>query len=299
MKQRKLIHPGKPNQALYWLAGVLVLVLNRLRYAIKGYQNPRPIAASEIEKHLDYDRQTVHHLTSAYSHYTGKASVKGKSILELGPGPDLGAGLLWLDQGVSEYTAIDANPLVKDTKTEFYKRLLSKTAYPLSLQTSLDKVFTDEPERLRYICEPSFDLSQVWTESIDIIFSQAAFEHFTDIEKTIDQMSQKVQSGAVFIAEIDFMTHSRGLREKDPLNIYRYSPALYSLGKFKGQPNRRRPNDYVQALQRAGWTNIQVIPIEVLDTAYVHAIRKQLDPTFRSPQAEMHTLTAYIMATKI
>ena len=68
-----------------------------------------------------------------------------------------------------------------------------------------------------------FNIVSAFGEStIDMVFSQAAFEHFDDIESTILQLNKVCKSGATFVAEINLKTHSRWIRDKDPDNIYRY-----------------------------------------------------------------------------
>ena len=69
----------------------------------------------------------------------------------------------------------------------------------------------------------------------------------------------------MIVAEVDLMTHSRWIREKDPLNIYRYPQWLYRLFYFRGQPNRVRPSRYREAFQRLGW-NVNITPVSKAKT---------------------------------
>ena len=56
-------------------------------------------------------------------------------------------------------------------------------------------------------------------DSIDFVFSQAAFEHFENIYQTFEQISVITKPGAIMIAVVDLKTHSRWIRDRDPNNI--------------------------------------------------------------------------------
>jgi hypothetical protein len=47
------------KEALYFLAGLAILLMNKIRYAIKGYQTPRPFDLSNIAKAIEYDYSVV------------------------------------------------------------------------------------------------------------------------------------------------------------------------------------------------------------------------------------------------
>ena len=88
---------------------------------------------------------------------------------------------------------------------------------------------------------------------MDIVFSQAAFEHFDDVQRTIQELSAGCSSNAVAIISVDLQTHSRWIRDKDPNNIYRYPDWLYNKFYFKGTPNRVRPYEYKELFEKYGW----------------------------------------------
>ena len=101
---------------------------------------------------------------------------------------------------------------------------------------------------------------------MDIVFSQAAFEHFDNIEATAIQLRKVCNSKALLVIEVDLKTHSRWITQRAPNNIYRYLNSLYNLFRFRGIPNRKRPYEYVNALKRTGSKNIELIPISQQST---------------------------------
>ena len=131
-------------------------------------------------------------------------------------------------------------------------------------------------------------------DSIDLVFSQAAFEHFDDVVRTVEQLSIVCKPGATLVAEIDLKTHSRWIRDKDPNNIYRYSNGVYRAFRFRGIPNRVRPYQYRDIFERHGWVNVCVTPLEQikgLDNS-IFAVNEQ----FRDARNQLELLSVVICA---
>ncbi len=305
----------------YWIAGLFVLIINKVRYFLKGYTNPRGFSIENIDKAISYDFKIVNHWLNFFQNYTKQTSLENKTILELGPGADLGIGLILLFLEAKQYNAIDVNNLIQKTPYSFYTQLFEelksnkflnyqfiKNFYKNSdknkiqqkvkdLEKELNLSYKNQSKKLNYIIEQNFDLSIFKENSIDIFFSQAAFEHFDDIEKTIMQMSKIAKDNAIFIAEIDLQTHSKPLRNLDPLNIYRYPNWLYKILKFPGIPNRKRIYEYKTLLQQNGWQNIQIHPITKVDFKYLYKTKPFLYKDFRILGKEIDILNFIITAT--
>lgn len=284
-------------QLVYVLLGTIVLILNKIRYAVRGYREPRPFAPTDIERAIRYDRSVVQGWCKALKEYA-QQEVIGKCVLELGPGADLGPALFLLDAGAKSYITVDAHRLIDQTPNEFYKVLLADTHHQHELQEELHQTLSGNDHRIKYIVDPEFDLSRLPKHTIDLIFSQAAFEHFSDVEKTIRQLSQIVKPGAVLIAEIDLMTHTGILRERDPLNIYRFPRWLYRLVRYAGMPNRIRPGEYQRLFERNGWTDIAIVPLRTLSTKQLEVVHPHLILQFRDSEAQMDVLSFSLRATR-
>ncbi|SFN65917.1 class I SAM-dependent methyltransferase [Nitrosospira briensis] len=223
--------------AIYWFLGVLFLALAKAKHAIHGYTTPKPF--SDIQRCITYDASIAETWVEELRGFG--ESVRGKRVLELGPGSDLGTGLCLLSHGAASYTAFDRHDLAADVPSEIYT----------GLNTLMGSNFS--PSDLNYVARGDFNM-EVLPQAFDLVVSNAAFEHFDDIERTARQLSKVVTPGAVLCAFIDLQTHSRWIREADPNNIYRYPRWLYRLFYFPGQPNRVRPHEYRQAFERCGWT---------------------------------------------
>lgn len=276
--------------------GLAILFLNKIRYGVRGYREPRPFAPTDTTRAINYDRKVVDGWRKALHDYTG-TGIDGKAVLELGPGADLGPALFLLDAGATRYTTVDANRLVDQTPRHFYNELLKSLSHANEIKAELEKTLSGHDDRIQYVVDPAFDLTKLKASRVDVTVSQAAFEHFSDVEKTIKQLSTVVASGGVLIAEIDLMTHTGLLRGRDPLNIYRYSNLLYRLARFSGIPNRVRPQTYKQLFEGHGWYNVQILPLQTLSSRQVDEIRPGLAQAFRD-DPDMWILTFLLLATK-
>jgi len=107
----------------YWI-GLFFLFLNKIRHSIQGYTNPRPFPITEVKKAIEYDFNVIDQWIKVLDEYSGSKSIlKGKTILELGPGADLGIGIITLMKGARKYNAIDVNNLIDTALEQFYEEL--------------------------------------------------------------------------------------------------------------------------------------------------------------------------------
>jgi hypothetical protein len=284
--------------------GAGILIANKLRKLFEGYTDPRGFSATDLERAITYDASVVTSWEQHLTEYTGKTKpFEKKHVLELGPGADLGIGLLLLDRGAHRYTAFDKHNLIKKTPHALYEQLaasphiMGSAASRANLLSEIDQALRGTSEKIVYRVDPTFAVQTI-TPIVDTIVSQAAFEHFDDVTKLAHDLSAITHSGSVLCAEIDLQTHSRYVREHDPLNIYRYSDWFYNLCAFTGSPNRLRPYEYVGAFEAAGWHKLRVITLQQSDAAYYNRTVPHLAPRFRDSKNDMQTLTCILLATK-
>jgi SAM-dependent methyltransferase len=281
-------------------------MLARAKYALRGYTQSS-YSHEDLEKRAEYDFSVVDNWTKQLQEYTGNHTsevLKNRKILELGPGYDLGVGLYLLARSAAEYNAVDAYNLVESTPEEFYSVFFSRLKTKMNIDTTdlseeLNRLISGNPNRLIYICREDFDVAgAMGARKVDTVFSQAAFEHFDNVEESIRVMSSVCDPGAIFVAVVDLQTHSRWIRQKDPNNIYRYPDWLYGLFRFRGAPNRVRPYQYKNALERYGWKNVTILSDQSLEETKHAATKDYLHKRFTDDKNQMHLLSAWICATK-
>ncbi len=288
------------RNACYFAAGIGFLSLAKAKSIVRGYSTPKPFALTDTERCIDYDLRTVDAWLRALASYSGGA-VAGQHVLELGPGSDLGVGLTLLARGASSYTACDVHDLATRAPGAFYDALLARLQQSVPgtdlalLRQALDGVGRND-SALRYRVLPSFDLTAAAAPgSIDLVFSQAAFEHFDDVDDVVGQLTTVCRPGAVLIAEIDLKTHSRWVRDHDPNNIYRFPDPVYRTFRFRGSPNRMRPYQYRRIFERHGWKAVRITPLTQLDS--VHG-SSGMAGRFTGEENQMEYLTILLSATR-
>lgn len=302
----KYEEPSGLSNGLNYLIGLVFMILNKIRHEFQGYKSARGFSSNLFEKAVSHDLNVVSRWYDYLKKYDEKdEAFQGKKILELGPGADLGVGLFLMAEGAKSYSTMDVHNLVKQTPPEIYAHLfdyLKKAEIEASvieeLQRQLELTNNHKNDRLNYQVTKDFDLSIFDENSFDLIVSNAAFQQFDHPEKSIAQFSRLVKPGAKFIALIDLKTHTRYIKSRDPLNIYRYSDFVYKPLRFKGSPNRMRPYEYESALRSNGWENITIFPRVRLGEEYVKKVSRSLNEKFRDPKNRMQNLTVVICATK-
>jgi len=293
------------REVFMYAAGLAFLTLAKTKNVLRGYSTPKPFPIADIERCIAYDLKVVDEWLVHLAAYSGNTlTVRGKNVLELGPGSDLGVGLYLLAKGAAAYHACDVHDLTQSAPASFYSALFERI---LKIHTECDEKFLrsqldgarpSAASKLRVVVRADFDLLAAFgKESIDLVFSQAAFEHFDDIERTVEQLSAVCKPGATIVAEIDLKTHSRWINAKDPNNIYRYADWIYRTFYFRGIPNRVRPYQYKQAFERHGWTRVSITPIEQTSPSRRGAV--YVADRFRAAENEMNSLSIILCAQKV
>jgi len=300
MAEEIQILPAPPvRNRLHHLAGLAILAANFVRHRIRGYRTPRPTPLTDPDAAYRYSDAVVTNWLSHLERYLRHPlELAGKSALELGPGPDLGTGLVLLGKGLSCYRAIDAHPLLARSPEKLHlglaERAARDTSMPLAQLTDALKRGMEGP--LGYVHDPKLGLEVFGEASFDLILSHAVFEHLDRVKSVIVGLSQVARPGALLVAEIDLQTHTRWIREVDPLNIYRYTRATYRSLRFSGIPNRVRPDDYMELLTRNGWKEVRFFPRRVLPPEYIERVEPTLAKRFRGDFEHLGWLSVVLCA---
>jgi SAM-dependent methyltransferase len=297
-----IIKPPAYNQYFLYGFGLCLRVVNKVRRSIVGYTKPRTFSVGEIERSVSYCIDVVRSWEKELGVYSGRENpFAGADVLEIGPGPDLGTGLVILAMGARSYVAIDKNELIWKTPQLFYDTLLeklktfpryenAKAALKVFRHNNVNDVFS-------YACGP--DLNGLTFKKFDVLVSQAVLEHIINIESVFETLYKRIAPGGLMIHEIDFGTHTGIIRDIDPLNHLRYCSAIWNLLKFDGSPNRLQLSDYKNVFNQLGFRKIEVKVLKILDKQYVHRTKTHLSALFRDySDEEIGIKSLYLLATK-
>jgi SAM-dependent methyltransferase len=302
----EILRPRRIRNGIYHLVGLAFMTLNVVRHKIQGYRTPRPRMTANANEAFVYDRAVVNNWLEHLERHVGHDQApQGLDVLELGPGPDLGTGMILLSRGARSYLAIDAHRLVTRTPAQRHRELAALIEQEEDLEhatiaprEALEAFLDGTGAALSYRHLPGFDLSTLADDSVDLVVSHSVFEHVDDVPATIRELARITRGGGHFVAEIDLQTHTRWIRDADPLNIYRYQRHVYRALSFSGSPNRVRPDEYLDAFESTGWGNPRIYPRRVLDPSYVDGVEPSLCPVFRGDPEQLGWLSIVLCATR-
>ncbi|UGX86194.1 class I SAM-dependent methyltransferase [Phyllobacterium meliloti] len=285
------------NTAMY-VAGIVFLGLAWAKNKLRGYTTPNKVDRSDTEGRIEYVYDTV---ASWRRYFPSGFDVRDKDVLELCPGSSLGTGAILLGYGAKSYRAVDVFELAGTESGAYFSALLDRFPEDEKDRASIirAKQLTGnlDSDSFSYRVGRNFDIPELaGHKKYDLILSCAAFEHYDDIEETIANMSKVARSGCIAEHIVDYQTHSRWIREADPNNIYRYSEGLYRLFSFPGQPNRRRPVDYVRAFEANGWKNVRVINARAIAPEHLARSVAGMASPFDRPEMQMDMLSGVVIA---
>jgi len=290
------------------MLGVGALVANKLRRLVRSYDSPRDFDLRDVGRCCDYSLSVIAGWGHELSRYLGKPfEWTGLRVLEIGPGPDLGTGFIMLSRGCASYTALDTRCLLEPQGLHVVRTLVERLGNPAGLDEELNRLergladpagLADGRGRLRYIVDPERTFAGLDDSSVDVVVSQAVLEHVDDLAGWLGVLGRILAPGVVWISHVDLQTHTRYLRWRDPLNIYRFGERLYGALRFDGLPSRRRPDEYRRIFQQAGWTDVQAWPAARLDQAYTQRLISQLAKPFRQADSHMDWLAMVLCARR-
>jgi hypothetical protein len=247
----------------WFVIGLGLAVPNMIRHRLLGYTRPRPFRSDELGRTIDHELEVVDNWRKC------GLDPRGRRILELGPGPDLGTGFILVALGAESYMAVDRFPLAAHDNHLLYEALAERLG--VSAGPTL--------ERMRYVVSPP--PGPVGHSAVfDAFVSNATLEHISDIPSTFAWMKSHAMPGSIHVHLVDAQTHMRWIRPRDPWNILRYPGWIFRLTGFAGVPNRMLASDYVAHAERFG-VALSVVEGQHAGEAYLRRIRPFLARSFR------------------
>jgi len=212
--------------------------------------------------------------------------LKGKTILEYGPGDLPGVGFLFVAFGAKKVYCVDRFPLVN--KSAFNQEVIANIYESLdhNKQSLVKKLLIDETnpglgfknESMEYLVTKN-GTSNLQSE-VDLVISRAVLEHVGDLNATFRdmQMAMKPQSTAVHLVDLK----SHGLHRKNPLDFLTWPKLLWDLMySQKGVPNRWRLDKYKSIINSAHFENIIIHSTGDVSAEQIQEVKPYLAKMFR------------------
>jgi SAM-dependent methyltransferase len=180
-------------------------------------------------------------------------ALRGKRVLELGPGDNAGVAARFVAAGASFVSAVDKFVPFQQSSyhRELYRRLRERLdpggqgrfdeAIDLSNGIAL------RPSRLEWIYGRGFEDADTYpASSFDFIVSNAVLEEIYDLDRAFDAMDRLLRPGGYLLHKIDLRDY--GMFSKHgfhPLEFLTMPDAVYRrMVESSGQPNRRLVDYY-------------------------------------------------------
>jgi SAM-dependent methyltransferase len=212
--------------------------------------------------------------------------LRGRRILEYGPGDVPGVAILMVAHGASQVVCVDRFPMVRMSPKNIQivkliverlrgvRRDLSEACFrqPGHPESGFD------PKYIDYLVQPS-GLSGLENE-IDLVISRAVLEHVNDLPASFRDMYEALKPGGIAIHLVDLKSH--GLHRDNQLDFLTWPTWLWSMMySAKGVPNRLRVNAYRDAVTQSGFELIEMKPTVIASMEHVRAVRPELADPFK------------------
>jgi hypothetical protein len=288
MPSKPQLHEPKARPApLLHAAGLALMAANKVRRTFRRYDRPRPWSARDVDRSVDYVLALYGNWGTGFRDAGIGEWLRGRNVLELGPGPDLGTGLILLAHGAESYVAVDRFPLLGSTPDAFYDTLLHRLSDAPDVWRAVAAYQSfrrgDPSGAMRYVLldGPSGAAAAPEGPPRDLWISHAALEHVAEPRPLLAALSAWCAPSAIALHHVDAATHTQWLRDADPLNILRYGSGLYNALSFPGTPNRWRRGRYEECFRSVGWEVVDDQQIHRLSQTAIARVRGGLDAEFR------------------
>jgi len=235
----------------------------------------------------------------------GLEAFKDATIMEIGPGQDLGVLLVLAGLGSGKGVAVDRFFCDWDPSYHpaFYSTLVERAEarYPgvrfEALRDVVDAGGHGGP-RLQIVRSGLDDLKALGDASVTISYSNAALEHLDRPREGLLELGRVSRKGGLGFHQIDFRDHRDFSRPLEFLTmtdeefLEKAEAASYSLG------NRLRPSEYLQLFNDAGF-GTTFTPNMFAEPAYLAEVTNRLNPRYRSfGEEELRQISGRVFTTR-
>jgi hypothetical protein len=227
-------------------------------------------------------------------------TLAGKTVLDVGPGPTLGAAVLMACAGarvsVADLDLVSWDPAFHPA---FFASLLSRLeGRGETYLAPLRRIVAEgefHPSIISMLQSSAEGLGQTGMAH-DLIFSNSTFEHVEDVPQAIQSLWSVTPPGGLGFHHIDFRDHRDFT---DPLRFLTLDQGAFDRIKAGPMGNfgtRLRLADFVRLFQAAGFEVVAVRPDQQRASAeYVTSVRPLLSPEFQGlADSELDVLGALI-----
>ena len=212
--------------------------------------------------------------------------LKGKTVLEYGPGDVPAVAFLMLAHGADAAVCVDRFELYRPSpaSAEVLRLLLgdlegaARLRGEVCFRMPLDPASGLAEPSFRYVCH-DYGLSGLRDEA-DLIISRAALEYANDLSATFADMRAAMRADGIAIHKVDLA--GQRCDDDHPLSFLTYPRALWSaMCSHKNTVNRWRIDHYRRLLVEHDLKTVSLEPTALADRRLVDEVRPHLASCFR------------------
>ncbi|MEO7651683.1 MAG: methyltransferase domain-containing protein [Bryobacteraceae bacterium] len=201
--------------------------------------------------------------------------LRGKRILEIGPGDSLGVAVRFLAAGAAQVVSIDKFFSRRDPvqQHQIYRAMREQLSPPD--RAGFDSVVTLSPalefnrDRLRYVYGHGIEDADdaLAGAPFDCAVSRAVLEEIDDLDQVLAKIDGRMRPGGMQVHRIDFRDYGMFSRHgHHPLEFLTVSDLVYRHGMQFARPNRRLIDYYRTSIEALGY-DAKLFPTRVVGSA--------------------------------
>lgn len=272
------------NQMARWSPGLYVK-LTRQTGRGSDEEHPEQIARYFRDCVDDY-RQQLDMSEEAFDGY-----LRGKAVLEYGPGDILGVALLLVARGAESVHCVDRFPLssMSAKNVEVYNLLLDSLqgeAHERALAAFAENgnpATGFDPRKIDY--QVSRNGLSGAADAYDLVISRAVLEHVNNLGETMLDIARSMKTTGMAIHQVDLKSH--GLDRYTDFDFLTWPGFLYRLMySHKGFPNRWRVDHYRSLAANANLAITKLTPTAKVDVGKLSRIQPKMAREFMNTPIE-------------
>lgn len=276
----EIMYPAEVESVVYVIKRLIKRVVRKFTHRNVVDDGTKPVNLQKRDYSLERIKADVEYAGSIGRNYLNWLrdnghDIKGKTILEIGPGINFGSTLLLACFG-AKVAVVDRflAPWDADYHGDFYKlfqRWIEEN-FPEADSSPIEVIRATKgysPNVINCYQTPLEELQGIQDSSIDVIISNAVFEHLFHPERSFFQLGRVSKPGAIGYHQVDFRDHSDFSK---PLEFL-----LVDDDEFKEEMarnhcergNRYRPTEYRDLFVKNGFEVIKFQPNIFPDDDYL------------------------------
>ncbi|HEU0121113.1 MAG TPA: hypothetical protein VFQ91_11360 [Bryobacteraceae bacterium] len=219
--------------------------------------------------HLKFsDEQSVAYCRRQYNEYfqygcLTPRMLQGRTMLEYGPGDNVGVGLLFIAAGIASYAATDKFDAIRDVEKErrIYEKLRAGLAgdeerHRFDDAVDLSAGIQFNPERVRCVYGVGAeDADTQFSEPFDFLISRGVLQEIYEGDKLFRSMDKLLKPGGWMLHKVDHrdygLFNANGFQALEFLTI---PESVYAwMASRSDRPARRLMNYYREQMHRRGY----------------------------------------------